>query len=97
MADVLCCYCTRHRLDLYNNHLTTKERLIVCLIFGTPFVLLFSNKKENKMEVLISQYNSLKDLAKSFMKAGNISEYFRIISRANELQLRIIELGLRNK
>ncbi|MCB9196668.1 MAG: hypothetical protein H6598_10635 [Flavobacteriales bacterium] len=49
------------------------------------------------MEILVAQYNSLKDLAKSLMTSGNISEYFRIISRANELQLRIIEHGIRNK
>lgn len=47
------------------------------------------------MEALELQYNSLKDLAKSLMQKGNLKEYFRIISRANQLQLRILEHGLR--
>ncbi|MCB9188779.1 MAG: hypothetical protein H6599_05810 [Flavobacteriales bacterium] len=47
------------------------------------------------MEALETQYNSLKDLAKSLMQSGNLAEYFRIISRANQLQLRILEHGLR--
>lgn len=47
------------------------------------------------MEALELQYNSLKDLAKSLMQNGNLAEYFRIISRANQLQLRILEHGLR--
>lgn len=59
----------------------------ICLVLVKP-------QKQNKMEALELQYNSLKDLAKSLMQKGNIQEYFRIISRANQLQLRILEHGL---
>ena len=65
------------------------------LIFWHAICFVLVKQKQNKMEALELQYNSLKDLAKSLMQKGNLKEYFRIISRANQLQLRILEHGLR--
>lgn len=48
------------------------------------------------MEAIQIQYRTLKDLAISLMKTGNLKEYFKTITQVNELQLQLLEYKLKS-
>lgn len=42
--------------------------------------------KVNRMRKLMQQYASLKEKAKNFMQAGDLQQYIKTISKANEVK-----------
>lgn len=49
------------------------------------------------MEAIQKQYNTLKELAISLMKTGNLKEYFQTITQVNDLQIQLLEYNLKSR